>query len=332
MSSPVWSRLALLAASLLLAGCTSLGNPVVRGDLFETRARGSEALDGNEAAFDRLEQLQRRWAARGEQGWCYRLMPWDHANRARAGTLANEVERVTLAREAVLSQRELSDVMTNALRDLEDEYDAIAESMQEEESVSAADLRLIAEQKYLARRMAGSLVLMSTADMSHAAEAADLFGRDVSRFQQLLSASLNGSEELGVEPPANADIEESLAQIDELFNDYVVDSVSDVLDNVVARYDAWLALGELARLTPAGRVTAREAAPADDGESAADDGAAGVPAGEEDIDAGVADENAGAEAFRGEEEPQDDAAPEDELPPEDEEPADADADGESTLI
>lgn len=262
-------RLSLIAVPLFfLAGCTSLCNPSIRADLYETQARGAAALDGNEAAFDRLEQLQQDWASRGEQDWRYKLMPWDRANRERAAVLAAGVGRITQARDAVIAQRELVDVMSNALRDLEEEYDTILDTMMQDEA-PAATLRVITDQKFLAQRMAGSLVLMSTSDMSHAVEAADLFGRDVNRFQRLLGIATGGDEELGVEPPDNPEIEDSLAQIDELFNGYVSDSAPDVLDNVVARYDAWLALGDMAALTPMKSEPGKSDEPGGEAETAA---------------------------------------------------------------
>lgn len=240
------SRLAvLLLVVLSLPGCTSLTNPAVRADLFETSQRGSQSLQGSDAAFDRLHALGERWRCRGRQGLAYSLMPWDRANRDRAARVSDATARVLAAREPVLAQRDLVEVMVNALRDVESEYETVI-TMLGEDGAPAAEITLAADQRYLARRMSASLQQMSREDMSAAAEAADMFSRDVSRFQYLLDAAINGSEELGVEPSGNAEIEGSLAQIEELFTGYVAESADDVLESVVARHDAWLALGEIA--------------------------------------------------------------------------------------
>lgn len=313
-------RALLLLCPLVLAGCTSMHNPLVRSDLYETQARAAGALNGDTEAFDRLAVLGERWTARSGAGWCYRLAFWDRANQQRAGAVAADVTRLIDARDAVLSQRDLGEVMTNALRDLESEYDAIIENL-ESSDAAAAEVRIAAEQKYLARRMAGSLAQMAHSDMSRAVEAADTFGRDVYRFQQLLDASLNGNDDLGVDPSENPDVQDSLTQIEELFSGYVADSAPDVLENVVSRYDAWLALGDLAALTPArSKEAGKKAAPAakaDAGKAAADAAADDAalddePAEDEPLDAGPADEAGPAD-----DEPLDEAQPDDDAALED---------------
>lgn len=234
----------LLLVVLSLPGCTSLSNPAVRADLFETAQRGSQSLQGSDAAFDRLQVLGERWSCRGKQGVAYALMPWDRANRDRAARVADATTRMLAARESILAQRDLVEVMVNALRDVESEYETVI-TMLGEDGAPAADITLAADQRYLVRRMSASLEQMSREDMSAAAEAADMFSRDVSRFQYLLDAAINGNEDLGVEPSGNAEIEGSLAQIEELFAGYVAESANDVLEAVVARHDAWLALGDI---------------------------------------------------------------------------------------
>lgn len=294
-------RVCILLVPALLAGCTSTGNPLVRSDLFETQARAAAALNGDAAAFDRLAVLGERWSDRADRGFVYRLAAWDRGNRDRAAIVADEVQRMVQARDAVVSQRELADVMVNALRDLESEYDSIIETLTDSDA-PLTDIQLAAGQKYLARRMVGSLVLMSHSDMSQAVEAADLFGRDVNRFQQVLEAQLNGSEELGIDPPDDPSVEDSLAQIEELFSGYVADSAGDVLENAVARYDAWLAMGDLAALTPVARAASPAPAVAGPEEEAADEEAL-------DPDAEALPAGDGPEDDSGE--PPDDAFPDD---------------------
>lgn len=275
---------------LLLGGCTSMHLPGVRSDFYETQYRGAQALDARKEAFDRLGVLQTKWVARGEQGVAYTLMPWDRRNRDRSAQLADATLRVTEARDAILAQNDLVEVMGNALKDLEAEYDAIAALYSESEDAPVAKITLAAEQKYLARRMANSLVLMSQSDMTRAVEAADIFGRDVARFQLLLDASINGHEEMGIDPPDNPEVEESLAQIEDLFTGYVADSATDVLENVVARYDAWSALQSMTALgnqvllgqkpEEPGDEEAPEAAEDADEEDAGGDAPAGENAGD----------------------------------------------------
>lgn len=245
-------RLLALPLVLLLAGCASLHNPMVRSQWYETQYQGSRALLGDPSAFDRLETLSRSWESTSRERGARRLAFWDRGNREQAGKIAAVAHRLADSREAILGQKDLLAVMGNALRDLESEFDAVSGLLAEQEEQSVPALMLVAEQKYLVRRMQHSLVVMSSVDMSGAVEAADLFGRDVIRFQQLLDAAINGSEELDIPPPESPEVEDALAQIEELFAGYVADSSDDLLENVVFRHDAWLALQEMSRVGSAG--------------------------------------------------------------------------------
>lgn len=250
-------RFLALPMIVVLTGCTSLGNPAVRGDYHETQHMGTRALLGEASAYDRLEKLSVCWDRRAQQDGMHRFAPWDRGNREQAARIAEDTRRLVGSRDAVLGQKDLVEMMSNALRDLEAEFDVVIDMLVEQES-PAGNLMLAADQKYLARRMQHSLTLLSAVDMSHAVEAADLFGRDVIRFQQLLDAAINGSSELDVMPPENPEVEESLAQIEELFVGYVADSAESVLENVVYRHDAWLALQSLASLEHAGDTASQD--------------------------------------------------------------------------
>ncbi|MFP5382640.1 MAG: hypothetical protein ACLGHG_01075 [Gammaproteobacteria bacterium] len=263
-------RFLALPMIVVLAGCTSLGNPSVRSDYHETQHMGSRALLGEATAFDRLEKLSACWDRRARQDGVHRLAPWDRANREQAARIADDTHRLVGARDAVLGQKDLVEMMSNALRDLEAEFDVVIEMLVEGEA-PAANLMLAADQKYLARRMQHSLTQLSAVDMSRAVEAADLFGRDVISFQQLLDAAVNGSSELDVLPPENPEVEESLAQIEELFIGYVADSAESVLENVVFRHDAWLALESLAALQGESHAAPKEQAPKAEQDDGADE-------------------------------------------------------------
>lgn len=271
-------RFLALPMIVVLAGCTSLGNPSVRSDYHETQHMGARALLGEATAFDRLEKLSVCWDRRARQDGMHRLAPWDRANREQAARIAEDTRRLVGSRDAVLGQKDLVEMMSNALRDLEAEFDVVIEMLVEDEA-PAANLMLAADQKYLARRMQHSLAQLSAVDMSRAVEAADLFGRDAIRFQQLLDAAVNGSSELEVMPPENPEVEESFAQIEELFIGYVADSAESILENVVFRHDAWLALESLAALE---RGKADAAAPAGTDGSVSAGGEADKVVGEED--------------------------------------------------
>lgn len=292
------TRVALLAC-LFLAGCSSLPE---RSDYFETQYRGAQALGGDAQAFDRLSALEGVWVERSRRG-TFRDMLACEKSQLRAERLADGTLRVVRAKEAILSQRELTEVIVNALVDLESEYDALAAMLVEGEAPAAA-LGLVAEQKYLSRRMANSLVLMAQTDMTAAVEAADLFGRDVARFQALLDAAINGNDEMGIDPPDNPEVEDSLAQIEELFTGYVADSTGDLLNNVAYRYDAWLALGEMAALGDGRQQKVKNDAPAE--KAAATPPADG--AGDEPVEADLAGDDAAADAEGNEELPADDGA------------------------
>lgn len=248
---------AALLACVFLAGCSSLSQ---RTDYYETRYRGMEALTGDAQAFDRLGELQAQWQARAAKGSENCPAPCG-ASAVKADAIGDATRRIVRGRDAVLAQRELADVTINALADLESEHDALMALLLDNDA-PAALLSDVAEQKYLARRMANSLVLMSQMDMTRAVEAADLFGRDAARFQKLLDAAINGDEEMGIDPPDNPEVEDSLSQIEEIFTGYVADATTDLLDNVAYRYDAWLALADLAAFDDRPGKAARPAGPA----------------------------------------------------------------------
>jgi hypothetical protein len=246
-------RFALLSC-LLLAGCSSHS---LRSDYYETQFRAQQALEGRTKAFDRLAQLQVDWRARSDPRWYCRHLPGAEKRHSRAVFIADRAERMVRSRDAVLSQRELTEVMLNAFVDLESEYDSLVDLLVANEAPVGV-LSTVAEQKYLIRRMANSIVLMGQVDMANAVEAADLFGRDVERFQNLLGASINGDEELGIDPPEDPQVEDALAQIEELFTGYVADSAPGMLDSVAYRHDAWLALKEMDELGDGRKVKATQ--------------------------------------------------------------------------
>lgn len=311
----------LLPVSLLVlaTGCASHGAPE-RADYYETLFQGQRALQGDAAAFDRLGELAARWQERSSPGRLARLLPGCQGDPGRAAQLAGGAGLIVEARDAVLSQRELAEVMRNALKDVESEYDAIA-AMLVEEDASLPELALANDQKFLARAISGTLTQMIQADMGDAVVAADVFGRDVGRFQHFLEASLNGDEELGIEPPSNPDVEGSLGQIEELFTGYVADSQEDVLENVVVQYEAWLALNSLVALAPAGDA-GKKAAPAGGDAPAGDEGASGG----EDAGAAGAEDDAAADEAAADGAAVDDAASDGELP------ADADGDAAGEVV
>lgn len=225
-----------LAFAVALPGCASNLKTDMRADLYQTLDSGARAVEGQQTAFDRLQALRERWAGQG-------------AGEDAAAVTAG-VDRILAARDAVLSQRELTDVMMSAIKDIETEYDTVVDALGEDETPGAG-IPAAAAQKYLARRMAWSIATMTRADMVDAVEAADVFARDVTQFQRALEASMNGDEAQGIEPSDNPGVQDSLSQIEELFSGYIAESSEGVLDNVVSQYDAWLALQDLRALADA---------------------------------------------------------------------------------
>lgn len=261
MSARPLSLLAVVALLALTAGCTSLQHPQVRADYYETLYAGERALAGDAAAFDRLGELRERWQGRSS-GFC----PWQPAVRRDARVAVAELDRVLAAREGIEGQRELADIMLTALVDLEAEYDALIALLQENDA-AVPDFGVAATQKYLARRMTGSIQVLVEAAPQDTVEAVDTFGRDVLRFQRLLDAQVNGDEELGVEPPFGPEMEDSLAEIEDLFVSNIADSLDQVLENVVARHDAGVALGALRARFEGGETPPPAATDIDEGEA-----------------------------------------------------------------
>jgi hypothetical protein len=259
MSARPLSLLVAVSLLALTAGCTSLQHPQVRADYYETLYAGERALAGDAAAFDRLAELHERWQGRSS-GFC----PWQPAVRRDARAAVAELDRVLAAREGIEGQRELADIMLTALVDLEAEYDALIALLQENDA-AVPDFSVVATQKYLARRMTGSIQVLVEAAPQDTVEAVDTFGRDVLRFQRLLDAQVNGDEELGVEPPFGPEMEDSLAEIEDLFVSNIADSLDQVLENVVARHDAGVALDALRARFEGGDEPAPVAAVPDDG-------------------------------------------------------------------
>lgn len=277
-----------LSAASLLAGCSALPVSADRADYFETQYRAAQALQGEDAAFERLGELRQRWDSRAD---C--RLPWRADSRRRAGQISVQVAQIVDAGESITAQKDVVELMINALRDIESEYDAILGILQDGDA-PVADRQLAAGQRYLARRMLHSLALLSGADMASAAEASDLFGRDVALFGRQLAAAINGDEELGLEAASDPEITGSLTQVEELFEEYVQSATEDLLDQVVFRFSAWSALQALSALehgVPAAAATATGRGAADD-EPDGDDALADDAVADEAADEAAAEDEA----------------------------------------
>ena len=189
-----------------------------------------EAASGNAEAFELLSRAQAQF-----QGSWEKVKDADAADAAVIGRLQEQWTAVKAAtddilrgEDTVLDLHEVADTLAQTVPQLQAEYDGIVDIL----VLTEADSQQIAfaqKQSLLAERIVRSIDQV-LAGGDGAVQAADSFGRDASQFGRVMNGMIEGDDALGIEVIEDPDALDYLAEIAELFDEFVNQSVDEILE------------------------------------------------------------------------------------------------------
>ncbi|MGH8383688.1 methyl-accepting chemotaxis protein [Pseudomonas sp.] len=198
----------------------------------------TEAAAGKARAFRLLSEARNDF----EQRWGY-LKKGDAATGLPAAPAAvrNEMDAVLrdweglrkntdtilASEQTVLSLHQVAATLAETVPQLQVEYEKVVEILLQS-GAPANQVAVAQRQSLLAERILGSVNTVLAGDDT-AVQAADAFGRDASRFGQVLEGMLAGNPSIQVTRVQDADARARLADIAELFQ-FVAGSVDEILE------------------------------------------------------------------------------------------------------
>ena len=198
----------------------------------------TEAAAGKAVAFkllnDARNDFEQRWgylkkgdpatglpsapvAVRGEMDAVQR--DWESLRKSTDAILASE--------QTVLSLHQVAATLAETVPQLQVEYEKVVEILLQS-GAPASQVAVAQRQSLLAERILGSVNTVLAGDDT-AVQAADAFGRDASRFGQVLDGMLGGAPSIQVTRVQDPDARARLAEIAELFQ-FVAGSVDEILE------------------------------------------------------------------------------------------------------
>ncbi|MCB1838106.1 MAG: type IV pili methyl-accepting chemotaxis transducer N-terminal domain-containing protein, partial [Alcanivoracaceae bacterium] len=188
-----------------------------------------EAAAGNAEAFELLESARRSFQESWDQ-----VKDADVDDAAVIAELAaqwdevgNSVDVILRGEDTVLDLHEVADTLAQTVPALQAEYDGVVEILVD----TGADPEQIAfaqRQSLLAERIVRSIDKV-LAGGEGAVQAADSFGRDASQFGRVLNGMIEGDDALGISQIDDPDALDYLAEIASLFDEFVNQSVDEIL-------------------------------------------------------------------------------------------------------
>jgi len=188
-----------------------------------------EAAAGNAEAFELLDSARRNFQA-----------SWDEVKDADVGDeavvaelgsqwqeVAESVDVILRGEDTVLDLHEVADTLAQTVPQLQAEYEGVVEILVD----TGADPEQIAfaqKQSLLAERIVRSIDKV-LAGGEGAVQAADSFGRDASQFGRVLNGMIEGDDALGISQIDDPDALDYLAEIASLFDEFVNQSVDEIL-------------------------------------------------------------------------------------------------------
>lgn len=198
----------------------------------------TEAAAGKARAFRLLSEARNDF----EQRWGY-LKKGDAATGLPAApvTVRNEMDAVLrdweglrkntdtilASEQTVLSLHQVAATLAETVPQLQVEYEKVVEILLQS-GAPANQVAVAQRQSLLAERILGSVNTVLAGDDT-SVQAADAFGRDASRFGQVLDAMLGGNPTIQVTRVQDPDARARLAEISELFQ-FVAGSVDEILE------------------------------------------------------------------------------------------------------
>ncbi|MEZ1319560.1 methyl-accepting chemotaxis protein [Pseudomonas fluorescens] len=198
----------------------------------------TEAAAGKAAAFKLLSDARNDFALR----WGYLkkgdpatgLPPAPSAVRPEMRAVQMDWERllkntdaILSSEQTVLSLHQVAATLAETVPQLQVEYEKVVEILLQR-GAPAAQVAMAQRQSLLAERILGAVNTVLSGDES-SQQAADAFGRDATRFGQVLTGMLQGNPALKVSQVEDPDARARLIEISELF-EFVSGSVDEILE------------------------------------------------------------------------------------------------------
>ncbi|MFQ6575378.1 methyl-accepting chemotaxis protein [Pseudomonas sp. UM16] len=141
--------------------------------------------------------------------------------------LRKNTDTILASEQTVLSLHQVAATLAETVPQLQVEYEKVVEILLQS-GAPASQVAVAQRQSLLAERILGSVNTVLAGDDT-AVQAADAFGRDASRFGQVLEGMLAGNSTLQISRVEDLDARARLADIAELFQ-FVAGSVDEILE------------------------------------------------------------------------------------------------------
>ncbi|HDS1734770.1 methyl-accepting chemotaxis protein [Pseudomonas hunanensis] len=198
----------------------------------------TEAAAGKALAFrllsDARNDFERRWSylREGDKATALPAAPAKVRDEMEAvrqdwENLRKNTDTILASEQTVLSLHQVAATLAETVPQLQVEYEKVVEILLQS-GAPASQVAVAQRQLLLAERILGSVNTVLAGDDT-SVQAADAFGRDASRFGQVLEGMLGGNPAIQVTRVADADARARLAEIAELFQ-FVAGSVDEILE------------------------------------------------------------------------------------------------------
>ena len=198
----------------------------------------TEAAAGKSLAFkllsDARNDFERRWGylREGDKATALPAAPAvvrDEMEAVRRDweNLRKNTDTILASEQTVLSLHQVASTLAETVPQLQVEYEKVVEILLQS-GAPAGQVAVAQRQLLLAERILGSVNTVLAGDET-SVQAADAFGRDASRFGQVLEGMLAGNPAIQVTRVEDADARARLAEIAELFQ-FVAGSVDEILE------------------------------------------------------------------------------------------------------
>ncbi|EKF72942.1 methyl-accepting chemotaxis protein [Alcanivorax hongdengensis A-11-3] len=189
-----------------------------------------EAASGNADAFELLDKSQKSFqgawdAVKDEEVNDPKVLKrmqslWNEVNANTATILKGE--------DTVLDLHEVADTLAETIPQLQAEYDGVVEILVAN-GAPAQQIAFAQKQSLLAERIVRSISKVLEGG-DGAVIAADAFGRDASLFGRVMNGMIDGDAAMGINKVTDPDAVDYLNEISDLFDEFVNQSVDEILE------------------------------------------------------------------------------------------------------
>ncbi len=153
------------------------------------------------------------------------------------------VHTILNGEDTVLDLHEVADTLALTIPSLQEEYEGVVDVMILE-NARADQVAFAQRQSLLAERVLRSIGQVLEGGKGSVV-AANSFGRDAAEFARVLNGMLEGDEGLGIEKVSNEDTIYFLTEIADLFDEFVSQSVDEILETAPELFEVRMAADEI---------------------------------------------------------------------------------------